>query len=77
MEVTIHEAKTHLSRLIALVEEGEEIVIKRGKQPAARLVRVEPAEPPERMWGFIEGGWIAEDFNDPLPDSFWGFDEDE
>ena len=38
MVVTIHEAKTHLSRLIHKVEEGEEIIVCRGKHPVARLV---------------------------------------
>ena len=36
--VTIHEAKTHLSRLIAAVLAGKEIVIARGKTPVAKLV---------------------------------------
>ena len=38
--VTTHQAKTHLSRLISEVEDGEEIVICRGKEPAAKLVSV-------------------------------------
>jgi prevent-host-death family protein len=38
MIVTIHEAKTHLSRLLHRVEEGEEVVVCRGKHPVARLV---------------------------------------
>lgn len=36
--VTTHEAKTHLSRLVAEVEAGEEIVIRRGSRAVARLV---------------------------------------
>lgn len=40
--VTTHEAKTHLSKLLAEVETGEEIVIFRGTVPAARLLRVGP-----------------------------------
>jgi prevent-host-death family protein len=36
--ISTHEAKTHLSRLLAEVEAGEEYVICRGKTPAARLV---------------------------------------
>ncbi len=36
--VTTHEAKTHLSRLLAAVEKGEEILIARGKKVVARLV---------------------------------------
>lgn len=43
--VTTHEAKTHLSRLLAEVRDGEEIVIYRGDQPSARLVAVESDEP--------------------------------
>ena len=45
MVVTIHEAKTHLSRLLHRVEEGEEVIVCRGKLPIARLV---PASLPKR-----------------------------
>lgn len=38
MQVTIHEAKTHLSRLIAAVERGEEVIIARRDKPVVRLV---------------------------------------
>lgn len=41
--VTVHEAKTHLSRLLRAVEAGEEIIIARGDTPVARLVLAEPA----------------------------------
>ena len=44
MVVTIHEAKTHLSRLIHKVEEGEEIIVCRGKHPVARLVPASPVK---------------------------------
>ena len=37
-EVTVHAAKTHLSKLLAKVENGEQIVICRGSKPVARLV---------------------------------------
>lgn len=47
--VTVHEAKTHLSRLLAQVEKGREFTICRGTQPVARLspVRSEPASRPK------------------------------
>ncbi len=38
--VTVHEAKTHLSEIIARVEQGEEITIKRGRDPVVRLVAI-------------------------------------
>jgi prevent-host-death family protein len=47
--VTVHEAKTHLSRLLAEVEKGREVTICRGSNPVARLtvVRPEPARRPK------------------------------
>ena len=45
-EVTIHEAKTHLSRLVQRAHAGEEIVIRRGKVPMAKLVRYDAAPVP-------------------------------
>ena len=38
--VTVHEAKTHLSEIIARVERGEEITIKRGRDPVVRLMAI-------------------------------------
>lgn len=52
MQVTIHEAKTHLSRLIAAVERGEEVVIARRDKPVVRLV-IERPEKPKRSLGFM------------------------
>lgn len=52
MQVTIHEAKTHLSRLIAAVERGEEVVIARRDKPVVRLVIENPAKP-KRKLGFM------------------------
>jgi len=64
--VNVHEAKTHLSRLLERVEQGEEIVIARNNQPIARLVA---HAAPERRPGILRGRIrIAEDFDDPLPD---------
>ncbi|MFA7345320.1 MAG: type II toxin-antitoxin system prevent-host-death family antitoxin [Terrimicrobiaceae bacterium] len=38
MTVTVHEAKTHLSRILHAVETGEEVLVCRGKQPVAKIV---------------------------------------
>lgn len=54
MQVTIHEAKTHLSRLIAAVERGEEVVIARRDKPVVRLVIEKPVRP-KRTLGFLAG----------------------
>jgi prevent-host-death family protein len=41
-KVTTHEAKTHLSRLLASVESGEEVIVCKGRQPVAKLVPYRP-----------------------------------
>jgi prevent-host-death family protein len=66
--VNVHEAKTHLSRLLARVARGEEIVIARAGKPIARLVPVGPAAG-QRPLGMDRGrAVIAEDFDAPLPE---------
>jgi prevent-host-death family protein len=69
MEVNIHEAKTHLSRLLQRVAAGEEVTIARSGVPVARLVAVEPEKKAVRPLGMDRGRiWIADDFDAPLPD---------
>jgi prevent-host-death family protein len=65
--VNVHEAKTHLSRLLEEAAAGEEIVIAKAGKPKARLVPVE--DPPKRELGFMEGISLPDSFFfDPLPD---------
>ena len=67
--VNVHEAKTHLSRLLAEVENGQEVTIARAGRPIARLVRAGP--PAKRELGLERGNiWIAADFDDPMPDDW-------
>jgi len=51
--VTVHYAKTHLSKLLAQVEKGEEVIIARGDKPVARLVPVKPKG--TRVPGLLKG----------------------
>jgi prevent-host-death family protein len=65
--VGVHEAKTHLSRLLERVEAGEEIEIARRGEVVARLVPVRTARVPQL--GLDAGRVIiADDFDAPLPD---------
>ena len=65
MEVNVHEAKTHLSRLLKRVEAGEEIVISRAGAPVARLIAAAP-KGKTRPMGMDKGKiWIADDFDAP------------
>jgi prevent-host-death family protein len=67
--VNIYEAKTHLSKLVDLAAKGKDVVIARNGAPVALLTAMNNKE--KRMVGFgaLEGeGWIADDFDRPLPD---------
>ena len=74
MTVSVHAAKTQLSKLLDLIEEGEEVVIARHGRPVARLVRANSSKKPQlgAMRGEIswEEGWeramTAEE-----TDAFW------
>jgi prevent-host-death family protein len=66
--VNIHQAKTQLSQLLALVARGEEVIVARAGTPVARLVPYRPEVPPR-----VDGAWrgllrLSEDFEAPLPD---------
>ena len=65
--VNIHEAKTHLSRLLARVQAGEEIVIANAGKPVARLIPM-TARPAGRQPGSAAGKLVVPaDFDAPLP----------
>jgi prevent-host-death family protein len=74
IDVSVHEAKTHLSRLLDLLEDGEEIVIHRHGKPVARLV---PAAAAARSpFGAMAGEFaLTEGWDQPLSpeeaDAFW------
>ena len=67
MNVGVHEAKTHLSRLLNSVEAGEDVVIHRGGKPVARLVAVFE-ETPKSLIGALQGRIKYDRFDEPLPD---------
>lgn len=66
MDVGVHEAKTHLSRLLRRVAEGEEITIRRGGEVVAKIVPAGVAA--HRNFGVDEGVFeVPDDFDKPLP----------
>ena len=65
--VNVHQAKTELSRLLARVEAGEEVVIARRGEPVARLVACKA--PVKRQPDVLKGKLVVPDtFFDPLPE---------
>lgn len=68
MEVNIHEAKTHFSRLLQRVAAGEEVIIARAGVPVAKLTAIGPAGGTRPM-GMDQGKiWMADDFDAPDPE---------
>jgi prevent-host-death family protein len=63
--VTVTEAKAQLSSLVERVRRGEEIVIRRGREPVAKLTAYVPASK-RRVLGDLEGQiWMSDDFAEP------------
>ena len=69
--INVHEAKTHLSRLLERVEAGEEITLARAGRPVARLVPYNARQVPRKPGIWKGQVVIGPDFDDPLPE----FDE--
>lgn len=70
--VNVHEAKTHLSRLLERAHAGEEIIIAKSGEPYARLVPL-PGRQPKRLAGTLRGEVeITETFFEPLPPGWSG-----
>ena len=75
--VTIHEAKTHHSRLIARAEAGEDVIVARGRTPVVRIAPLQNAAKPRRAAGrFADTPGakqiLEQGFWDPLPDDALG-----
>ena len=67
---SIHEAKTQFSKLIARAEAGEEIVIRRGPKPVAKLVPLPAGRRDRGFRSMRDRIWIATDFDDFIPPEF-------
>ena len=72
--VNVHEAKTHLSRLLDRVHAGEEIIIAKSGEPYARLAPLKE-RPPKRQPGTLKGSIeIGKSFFESLPGNWTGED---
>ncbi len=72
--VNVHQAKTHLSRLLADVEKGREVVVARAGKPVAKLVPFAARAAPRTM-GRLQGKiWISPDFDAPLSEGELKYD---
>ena len=67
-QVNIHEAKTHLSKLIQEAITGEDVIIAKGNKPVVKLVAL-PTQKQQRQLGTAKGKMVmTDDFDEPLDD---------
>jgi prevent-host-death family protein len=71
-QFNMHEAKTHLSRLVDDALAGEEVVIAKAGRPVAKLVPYEPPRKPRKPGAWKGKVWMSPAFDDPIPE----FEED-
>ena len=70
--VDIDSTQEKWADLIALAQNGTEVILATGLKPLARIVPVEPVTT-KRIMGMHEGQtWMSDDFDAPLPEEFWG-----
>lgn len=81
--ISISEIQNSAQAIIDLTRKGDEIVIEENGEPVVKVTPIESIEKPEikeRVLGLGggkgEGYWMSEDFNDELPDEFWGWDKE-
>jgi prevent-host-death family protein len=68
--INIHEAKTHLSRLVDEAEHGEPFIIAKAGKPKVLVTRLDgPTEPVKRRLGGLEGMYT-------IPDNYWEVDKE-
>jgi prevent-host-death family protein len=69
MPYTVHQAKTHLSRLLKEAEAGKEVIVTRGKKPVAKISAIESTSSRKELAGsYAKGVHWEEDAFDPLTD---------
>jgi prevent-host-death family protein len=68
--INIHEAKTHLSRLVDEAEKGDSFIIAKAGKPKVQVIRLEaPVHPPKRRLGFLKGQIkVPDDFDTMMAD---------
>jgi prevent-host-death family protein len=54
-QINVHEAKTHFSKLLEQVEQGEEIIVARAGKPVVRMIRYQPDKTLKRKPGRLKG----------------------
>lgn len=78
MTKTVNLKEVSIESVIALMRNGDEVIVEENGKPVAKITPIEkPKEQKARIFGLgKETMWMSEDFDDELPDEFWGFDKE-
>jgi len=75
--ISISEVQNSVQTLIALTKNGDEIVLEENGEAIIKITPLAKPERKERVLGLGKGDYfMSDDFNDELPDEFWGFDKE-
>jgi len=79
--LNINEINNSIQAVLALTKNGDEVVLEENGNPVAKVTPIgtvkKPENLPPRIAGLREGrSWMSDDFDDELPDEFWGFDKE-
>ena len=75
--LSINDVPTRLVGILARAKVGDEIIIEDNGEPLATVSPIEKKRNGKRIAGLGRGTmWMSDDFNDELPDEFWGFDKE-
>ena len=70
--ISIHDAQSNLREWVKRALQGDEVIIAEEDTPLVRLVPIARSDQP-RVAGLNQGEiWVSDDFDQPLPDEFWG-----
>lgn len=80
MTKTLSVNEISIQTVIKSAKNSDEIVLEENGKPIAKItpiVEVKKIQPKQRILGLGEGTtWMSDDFDDELPDEFWGFDKE-
>lgn len=77
MTKTLNINEISIQAVIKSAKNGDEIVLEENGKPIAKITPIEtPKEIKNRTAGLGKGYWMSDDFDDELPDEFWGFDKE-
>lgn len=78
MTKTVDLKEVSIESVIALTRNGDEIIVEENGEPVVKITPIKkPKEQKQRIMGLGKGTmWMSKDFDDELPDEFWGFDKE-